>query len=449
MSRIRLLRIGLLVIFVAALLLGLIGAVTPQSREPVALVIDVDGIINSVKERFIARALEQAQEEGAALVIIRLDTPGGLLSSTRGIVELLLATDIPVAVYVYPQGARAGSAGAFITAAAHFAVMSPGTNIGAATPVSSTGEDVGETLANKVTNDAAALMRSIAERRGRNQDKLEETVREAASFTATEAVQLEVVDFIASDMDDLLARLDGKNVQTRAGLLTLETRDLRQQHVRKNLLEHFLEFISDPNVSFVLMTVGVLGILIEVFSPGLIVPSVVGVMCLLLAFLALGNLPANWVGIAFIALALILAALEILVSGFGFLGIAAIVSLLIGGFLLFAQFGAPSPTLPPVSVNRWLLVGVGGALGASMLYLVWVSFRSRRAERETSDVSSLVGSVGLVTLKLDPRGVVSVAGETWTAVSDDGTVIDAGKSVIISGVDGLVVTVFAEDSEST
>ena len=136
---------------------------------------------------------------------------------------------------------------------------------------------------------------------------------------------------------------------------------MRQQHVRKNLLEHFLEFISDPNVSFVLMTVGVLGILIEVFSPGLIVPSVVGVMCLLLAFLALGNLPANWVGIAFIALALILAALEILVSGFGFLGIAAIVSLLIGGFLLFAQFGAPSPTLPPVSVNRWLLVGVGGA----------------------------------------------------------------------------------------
>ena len=445
-SRTRFLRIGLLVLSVASVLLGLTGAVLPQPREPVALVVDVDGIINSVKERLIARALQQAREEDATLVIIRLNTPGGLLSSTRAIVEQLLASDVPVVVYVYPQGARAGSAGAFITAAANIAVMSPGTNIGAATPVTSSGRDVGETLANKVTNDAAALMRSIAQQRGRNQEKLEATVREAASFTATEAEQLGIIDFIAHDMDDLLTKLDGKEVQTSTATQTLGTGGLQQHAVPKNLLEHFLEFISNPNVSFLLMTIGSLGILIEILSPGLIVPGVVGAMCLLLAFLAWGNLPVNWIGVAFIALALILAALEVWVSGFGFLGIAAIVSLLIGGFLLFSQFGVPSPTLPAVSVNRWLLAGVGGGLALALLYLVWVSFRSRRAEYEPSAVSSLVGSVGLVTLRLEPRGVVSVGGETWTAVSDDDTVIDAGTSVIVSGVDGLILTVFPENN---
>jgi membrane-bound serine protease (ClpP class) len=353
---------------------------------------------------------------------------------------------VPVVVYVYPQGARAGSAGTFITAAANIAVMSPGTNIGAATPVTSSGRDVGETLANKVTNDAAALMRSIAQQRGRNQEKLEATVREAASFTATEAEQLGIVDFIAHDMDDLLTKLDGKEVQTATATQTLGTGGLQQRAVPKNLLEHFLEFISNPNVSFLLMTIGSLGILIEVLSPGLIVPGVVGAMCLLLAFLAWGNLPVNWIGVAFIALALILAALEVWVSGFGFLGIAAIVSLLIGGFLLFSQFGVPSPTLPAVSVNRWLLASVGGGLALALLYLVWVSFRSRRAEYEPSAVSSLVGSVGLVTLRLEPRGVVRVGGETWTAVSDDDTVIDAGTSVIVSSVDGLILTVFPENN---
>ncbi|MCH8172993.1 MAG: ATP-dependent Clp protease proteolytic subunit [Proteobacteria bacterium] len=266
------------------LVLGLAGPHLAQAQAPHALVLDVNGIINPVKHRFIARAIEQAQLDQATVVVIQLDTPGGLLSSTRKIVEELLSAPVPVAVYVSPRGARAGSAGTFITAAAHFAVMAPGTNIGAATPVSSTGEDIPETLASKVENDVAALIRSIAQERGRNEDKLEETVRKAASFTAKEAVELNVVDFIADDLDALLARIHGEEVETPSGPRTLDTRDVEQRRFKKNLLENFLEIISDPNVSFILLTLGGLGLVIELFNPGLIAPGVVGVIALLLAY---------------------------------------------------------------------------------------------------------------------------------------------------------------------
>ena len=447
MYRLLPIRMSLLILSFCSLLLGLTGAIMPQSKAPEVLVVNVDGMINSVKVRLINRALEQAEEEGATLVVITLDTPGGLLSSTREIVELLLAAEVPVAVYVYPQGAQAGSAGAFITAAGNFAVMSPGTNIGAATPVSLGGNEANETLINKVTNDAAALMRSIAQQRGRNAEKLEETVLEAASFTAIEAKELNVIDFIAGDLDQLLAQLDGREVRTASSTLTLETNSLEHRSIEKSALEHFLEFISNPNISFLLMTVGGLGILIELFSPGLIVPGVVGVLCLLLAFLAFGNLPVNWAGVAFIALAVVLAALEIMVSGFGVLGVGAIISLVIGGFLLFAQFGVPSPTLPPISVNRWLLASVAGASGAALLYLVWVTLASRRALPQVSHVSTLVGIQGVVTRRLDPRGQVSIGGETWTALAEGDTVVDVGEWVQVTGVNGLVVTVSVKLSE--
>ena len=282
--------------FVLALIAGLLGPVLVRAQSPHVLVLNVDGIINSVKVRFISRAIDRAEEDGATLIIIKLDTPGGLLSSTREIVQELLESPVPIAVFVSPRGARAGSAGTFITAAGHFAVMAPGTNIGAATPVSGTGDDLPDTLASKVENDAAALIRSIADERGRNADKLEETVRQAASFTAMEAVELNVVDFIADDVDDLLAKLDGREVVTRSGTRILDTKNLERKDFSKNILENFLEFISDPNVSFILLTIGGLGIVIELFNPGLIAPGVVGAISLLLAFLAIGNLPVNWAG---------------------------------------------------------------------------------------------------------------------------------------------------------
>ena len=436
-----------LFLFTGMMLAGLIGpAVAPvRAQGPHVLLLRVDGVINPVKERLIARTIRQAEEDGATIVIIELDTPGGLLSSTRNIVEELLEAPVPVAVYVSPRGARAGSAGTFITAAGHFAVMAPGTNIGAATPVSSTGEDLDDTLASKVENDAAALIRSIAQERGRNQDKLEETVRKASSFSAREAVELNVVDFIAENLGDLLAQVDGKVVDTASGPRVLDTRDLERRRVNKNLLENFLELISDPNISFILLTVGGLGIIIELFNPGLIAPGVVGVISLLLAFLALGNLPVNWAGVAFILVAIALAALEIQVSGWGILVVGSIVSFIIGGIVLF---GGTSPTMPSAPVSPWLLGSIAGVLGLTLLYVVRTIWQSRRAgPLETAP--SVVGALGTVSSDLAPRGLVRLSSGIWTAVSEDGNVISTGESVRVTQVDGLTVTVTRqEETES-
>ena len=406
------------------------------------MVIKVDGIINGVKTGYISRAILEAQERGATLLVIEIDTPGGLLDSTRDIVALLLESPLPVVVYVTPSGARAGSAGTFITAAGHFAAMAPGTNIGAATPVSGTGQDLGETLASKVENDAAALIRSIAQERDRNQDALEETVREAASFSALEALDLNVVDLIAEDLDDLLEKLNGRRVQLPGEdeSRVVQTQGMDLERLEKNLLENFLGIISDPNVSFLLITVGGLGIMIELFNPGLIAPGVVGAICLLLAFLAFGNLPVNWAAAAFIILAVVLAVLETQVAGFGILGVGSIVSLVLGGLLLFTQFGDVSPTLPKVGVSRWLLAGTAGAFGLGVLYVAREVYSSRRRGREPIR-PALLGLHGVVTGALDPTGVVRVGSETWTAVSEDGTVIDVDEPVTVTQVNGLILTV--------
>jgi membrane-bound serine protease (ClpP class) len=428
----------LLVLFFAVLFAGgLAGQSLARAQVSHVLVIKVTGTIDPVKERFISRAIRKAEQDRAALVLIELDTPGGLFSSTRDIVEELLEAPVPVVVYVSPRGARAGSAGTFIAAAGHFAVMAPGSNIGAATPISGSGKDLDKTLASKVENDAAALIRSIAQVRGRNQDKLEETVRQASSFSAREAVELNVVDFIASDLDDLLLQLDGKEVETAAGPRTLDTRDLDRRRINKNLLENFLDFISDPNISFILLTIGGLGLVIELFNPGLIAPGVVGVIALILAFLALGNLPVNWAGVAFILAAIVLGILETQVAGFGVLGIGAIVSFIVGGLVLF---GGASPTMPSMSVNLWLVGSIAGALALALLYVIRSIYQSRR-EGGVATVPALVGATGTVISGLDPRGVVRVGSETWTAISEDGTVIPVGETVRILGVDGLILTV--------
>ena len=450
-QRLRMVRLTLVVIFLGMLITGMLGPVLARAQgpnSPHALVMTVDGIINSVRESFISRAIDQAEEDGAELLIIQLDTPGGLLSSTREIVELLLESPVPVAVYVSPKGARAGSAGTFITAAGNFAVMSPGTNIGAATPISATGEDLDDTLASKVENDAAAFIRSIAQTRGRNEDKLEETVRSAASYSAQEALADNVVDLIAEDLGDLLEQLDGLTADTALGLVVVETEGLEIRTLEKNILEHFLEFISDPNVSFILLTVGGLGIVVEMFNPGLIAPGVVGVICLLLAFLALGNLPVNWAGVVFIVLASVMIVLEVVVAGFGILGVGAIVSLMVGGLILFTQFGDSSPTMPSIGVSRWLLSGTGGGAALTLVYVVGLAYQSRK-QGPPEKASALTGMRGRVTGELTPRGIVLVGNETWTAISEDDSLIQIGEPVEVRSVDGLILTVFRQkDPES-
>lgn len=443
-QRLRMVRISLIFLFIGMLITGMLGPVLARAQQPNsphALVMTVDGIINSVKEGFISRAIDQAEEDGAELLIIQLDTPGGLLNSTREIVELLLESPVPVAVFVSPRGARAGSAGTFITAAANIAVMAPGTNIGAATPISATGQDLQDTLASKIENDTAALIRSIAQTRGRNQDKLEETVRSAASYSAQEALADNVVDLIADDLEDLLAKVDGLIAETSVGDVELQTKGLDLHDFNKNILEHFLEFISDPNVSFILLTVGGLGIVVEMFNPGLIAPGVVGVICLLLAFLALGNLPVNWAGVVFVILATVLTVLEIVVAGFGILGVGAVVSLIVGGLILFTQFGDVSPTMPTIEVSRWLISGMGGVVSLVLVYVVGLAYQSRR-QGPPEKALTLAGMQGRVTGELAPRGVVLVGNETWTAISEDDSVISIGEPVEVRSVDGLILTVF-------
>ena len=450
-QRLRMVRLSLVFVFLVMLVIGMLGPVIARAQEPNAphvLVMTVDGIINPVKVGFISRAIDQAQEDGAALLIIQLDTPGGLLSSTREIVQLLLESPVPVAVFVSPSGARAGSAGTFITAAANFAVMAPGTNIGAATPISATGEDLEDTLASKVENDAAALIRSIAQTRGRNEEKLEETVRSASSFTAQEAVADNVVDFIAEDLDDLLAKLNGLTAETGLGTVVLETDGLEIRSFEKNILEHFLEFISDPNVTFILLTVGGLGIVVELSNPGLIAPGVVGVICLLLTFLALGNLPVNWAGVVFVLWAMVLTVLEVVVAGFGILGVGAVVSLIVGGLILFTQFGDVSPTMPSVSVSWWLVTGTGGVFGLALVYVVGMAYQSRK-QGPPEKASILTGMQGRVTGELAPKGIVLVGNETWTAVSEDDSVISIGEPVEVRSVDGLTLTVFRQNDPET
>lgn len=439
-SRTGLLRALVLSVAFAFILLGIAGSALAQAPPAGALVMEIEGTINPVKERYLERALQQAEDSNATLLIIRLDTPGGLLSSTRKMVEMQLESNVPIVAYVAPGGAQAGSAGTFLTAAANVAVMAPGTNIGAATPVSASGKDIGETLANKVTNDAAALIRSIAEERNRNGEKLEETVRQGASFTATEAAQLGMVDFIATDMNDLIRQLDGLEVTTRSGPTTLQTEGLAARDLEKNMLEHFLEVLANPDVAFLLLTIGGLAVVIELFNPGMIVPGVVGIVLLILAFLALGSLPVNWAGVALIILAMALAFLETQVSGFGVLGIAAGICLVLGGFLLFAQFGTPSPTLPPVSVNPFLIVATATILAGGLLYLMWCIRKSQKEDRG-EDTFHHLGRLGTVVTELSPRGVVRMEDGNWTAVSDDEQVIAEGEKVIVIGVDDLVLTV--------
>ncbi len=440
-----------LVLFTAMLALGIAGPALSQERH--ALVAEVDGIINPVTQRYISRVVDKGEKDGSEVVIIKLDTPGGLLSSTRKIVEDLLSDRVPTVVYVYPPGARAASAGTFITAAANFAVMAPGTNIGAAAPVAGGGEDISETMKSKVVEDTLALMRGIAQLRNRNSEALEDTVTEPnpRAYDTQQAVELRVVDFVAESIPDLLRQIDGKTLETESGTRTLNTQGLVLRNMKMNFIEKFLFFLADPNVSFILLSLGGLGLVVELFNPGLIIPGVVGVILLILAFLSFGNLPVNWAAVGFIILAGVLLTAEVFVAGFGVLGIAAIVSFVLGGLLLFSSFGAPSPTMPSIGVSIWLLGSIAGAFTLLGFWFLRTVVQSRRAERriERLPLSPLVGALGVATEDLSPRGAVHVLDEDWTAVTEGDIFIERGERVKVLKVEGTVLTVARHSEQAT
>ena len=439
----------LLLLFIATFALGLVGPAFAKEQERHALVAEVDGAINPVTQRFIGRVIEKGEKSGAEIVIIKLNTPGGLLSSTKKIVQDLLNASVPTAVYVYPSGADAASAGTFITAAANFAVMAPGTTIGAASPVGGGGEDIPETLKSKVVENLTALMRNIAEERGRNAEALEETVTNARAYDTKEAVELNVVDFIAEDIASLLREIDGDTVEIRnvdtgaTESRTLNTQDLKLRDINMTFIETFLFLLADPNIAFLLLSIGGLGIVVEVFNPGLIFPGVLGVILLLLAFVSLGTLPVNWAAVGFILLAGVLLVAEFFISGFGILGILAIVSFIFGGLLLFSGFGTPSPTEASVKVNLVLLGSIAGAFTLFGFWFFHTIVQARRASRRQvqAPLSPLIGALGTATTDLAPRGTVQLEDEMWTAVTEGDIVIETGEKIRVLKVDGTILTV--------
>ena len=432
--------------------LGLMGVTSAQTQGPEVLVADVDGVINNVVERYISRAVDRAVDRDSEVLVIKLNTPGGLLSSTEEIVEDLLSDRVTTAVYVSPRGASAASAGTFITAAGAFAVMAPASNIGAAAPVGVGGEDLPETLKGKVVEHTASLMRAIAAHRGRNSEALVDTIVKdpPRSYTSEEAADLGVVDFVAADIRELLARIDGQTVvvQTDAGPIekTLDLQGAVLENFSMSFVERFLYFLADPNVSFMLLSLGGLGLVIELFNPGMIVPAVVGAILLLLAFVSLGNLPVNWAAVGFLGLAVGLFIAEMFVSGFGILGIGSIIAFIFGGLLLFDSFGSPSPTAPNIRVNPYLLGSFAGVLTLLGFWFLRTVVQSRRESKQAEDeLTHLIGSVGVATADLDPRGSVRIEERLWTAVSHGGTFIKSGERIVVVEVEGVILTVTRAD----
>ncbi len=420
-------------------------ASVPNFADNFVYVIKVDGTINPATAEYISNSIRKAAEEGAECLIIELDTPGGLLESTRSIVKSILSAEIPIIVFVYPSGARAGSAGVFITLSAHIAVMAPGTNIGAAHPVGIGGMgDTSKVMEQKITNDAAAFVRTIAEKRNRNVKWAEKAVRESISSTETEALRDSVIDLIARDLRDLLDKIDGRKVKIDSGEKVLHTRDAKVKFVEMNWRERLLALISDPNIAYILLLLGIYGILFELYNPGAIFPGVIGAICLILAFYSLQALPINYAGLALIVLGVILLLLEIKIVSHGLLTIGGAISLLLGSIMLINS---------PFELMQISLTVIITAVALTVLFFLFAIGMALKAQRRkpTTGKEALVGERGIALTKFKPAqngwatGQVRVHGEIWKAVSQD--VINPNEEVVVRGIEGLTLKVEKVDRQ--
>jgi len=414
-----------IVISISVVLLGLSLLILPASQpvsaedmssKPEVVLIELDGAISRVSARFIERGMAVAREHNAELVVLTLDTPGGLLDATRDIVEEFLLSDIPIVVYVAPEGAQAASAGTFIGAAAHILALAPATNIGAASVVSVDGEDLPDTLRLKATQDAAAFMRSIAEARGRDNSALEATVLSAKAYSASEAVDLDVADLVAEDYSSLLVQLDRYEIDLGDRTVILNLSSAETLIVGKTFLERLLELVSDPNIAFLLVSLGGTGLIVELWNFGLWIPGTLGVLFLILGWAGIGLLPFSWAGVALMALAFFLLYLESTAPGIGYFGIAGVISLVLGGLLLVGFFGDPSIPGDAPSVSKWLLASVGVFLGIFMGWIVYEARKTKQVNLYKSPTSpiELIGMEGEVTVDLAPSGQILIAGEYWS-----------------------------------
>jgi membrane-bound serine protease (ClpP class) len=404
----------------------------PSTSTPHVDLIVIDGSINPAVDDFIRESIGRSKTNSARALIIQLDTPGGLLTSTRTIVKELLSDVVPVIVYVAPSGAGAGSAGVFITLAAHIAAMAPGTNIGAAHPVAGGGQEVKGVMGEKIENFTASFSESIAQQRGRNTEWAIQAVRKSVSITEKEALKIKVIDIVAKDIDDLLEQAHGRKVDIEGQKRELALKGARVQRYEMSLKQKVLNTIADPNIAYLLMMAGILGLYMEFAHPGVIFPGVAGAICLLLAFVSLQLLPINYTGLALIILGIGLLIGEAFYPSFGVLGIGGIISLTLGSLLLF------DTPMSDFGVDRTIVFTAVGTLGSFVLAVSYLVFRSQK-EKVTLGVEGLIGEIGVVKDKLSPTGRVFVHGETWTAEADNE--IDVGEKVEVVGVEGMVLKV--------
>jgi len=392
----------------------------------------INGEINPITARYVDRVVSDGEADNAAAVVFVIDTPGGLIDSTYQITARFLATRVPIVTFVAPAGARAASAGTFITMAGHVAAMAPATNIGAAHPVDSSGGDIQGDLRLKAENDAVAHIVNIAKTRGRNEQWAEDAVRKSVSARVDEAVAMKIVDLQANDVGDLLAKIDGRTVTTTAGPVTLATKNAPVADDGQNPIETFLHFAVDPQIAVLLFTLGTYGLIFELSNPGLIFPGIIGVIAIILALFSFGTLDANGAGVALMVFALLLFVAEIKVQAHGLLTAGGIASLVIGLIILFPPF---RPTFPGVrqSVEPLLVLFVVG------LTTIFFGVALRTALRPlpvASGASLLVGAVGVAKTDIAPRGIAHVAGEDWTVVSEGGD-IPKGGTVRVKRVDSV------------
>jgi len=418
----------------------LVASARAQPAEPAIVVGEIKGIINPVMAGYVDRVISEAERTNARAVVFTMDTPGGLADAMRDINLRILASRVPVVVYVAPDGARAGSAGVYIAYAAHVAAMAPATNIGSATPVAMSeggGEaQMSEEMRAKVTNDAVANIRALAEQRGRDTEFAERAVREGANLQASEALRSNVVDFVANDLSDLLRQMDGKQVKLASGEVTLSTASAAVRETEMSPIESFMLTITNPTIAYILLSMGSLGLLLELYNPGSIFPGVIGGIFLLLAFYALGTLPLNFAGLALIAFGLLLFGLEPFVTSHGVLAMGGAVSFLIGSLLL-----VNAPDAPFLQISLGAIIGMTAVLLAFFLVIVTAIVRMRR-QRVATGRESLVGAPGVVrsALEVGNQGIVLTQGELWQAVPTEGR-IGVGEKVVVQSIDGLLLTV--------
>ena len=426
-------RLAAVVCMLAGMVLFAVSGTTAQDTAPQIRLLSIDGTITPPMAQYIERGIRAAERDEVAAIVLEIDTPGGLSSAMDDIDRSILESEVPVIAWVAPRGARAASAGVFITYASHIASMAPGTSIGSASPVSSDGSEMTDTMEAKVTNDAVSNIRNLAEFRGRNADWAEQAVREAVNITADQALDLGVIDLIAADIDTLLQEVDGRQVTMTSGdLLTLNTAGGEVQETAMNLIERFLQLISEPTIAYLLMSFGALGIFLELSNPGGFIPGIVGAICLILGLFALGTLPVNWTGLALIGLAFILFFIDIFVTSYGILLLVGMASFIVGSYLLVDSSVPGYDGVSPVVI--WT---VAGLIAACALFIGGAVWRAMRNKPVTGEFS-MIGDQAEVRKPLDPDGMVFMHGEHWTATREsDGPAIPIGAVVRVTAVKGL------------